>query len=71
MCVILYEKHKGSRCSALNQYYIYINSDKLFNIVLEELKVDGNICDIMDKYFEYDNKQKKIFENEYDSRFGE
>ena len=35
----------------------------------QELGVDGNICEILDKYFEYKNKHRKIIEVEYDSQF--
>ena len=34
----------------------------------QELGVDGNICKVLDKYFGYTNKQKKIREEEYDSQ---
>ena len=34
-----------------------------------ELNVTGNICEILDKYFEYTNKHRKIIENGYDSQF--
>ena len=33
----------------------------------QELKVKGNICEILEKYFEYTNKQRKILGSEYDS----
>ena len=36
----------GGRCSTLTI------SDSVFNIVSKELGVDGNICEILDKYFE-------------------
>ena len=35
----------------------------------QELGVNGNICEILDKYFEYTNKHRKIIEDEYDSQF--
>ena len=47
---------KGGRCSALNQYYKSTVSDKMFNIISKEFNVNGNICEILDKYFEYTNK---------------
>ena len=41
----------------------------MLNIVSKELDKIGDICEILDKYFEYVNIQKKIAENEYDSQF--
>ena len=43
----------------------------MFNIISKELNVNGNdnVCEIKDKYFEYTNKQRKIIEDEYDSKF--
>ena len=40
---------KGGRCSALKQYYISTISDEVFNIMSQELGVNGNICEILDK----------------------
>ena len=50
---------KGGRCSGVNEYYKSSISDEVFNIMSQELGVDGNICEILDKYFEYTNKRKK------------
>ena len=47
---------KAGRCSALKQYYKSIFSYEAFNSVSEELGVDGNICEILVTYFEYENK---------------
>ena len=64
---------KGGRCSALNQYYKSNFSQEVFNIISKELNVNDNdndnVCEIIDKYFEYTNKQRKIIEDEYDSKF--
>ena len=62
---------KRGRCSALNQYYKSNISQEVFNILSKELNVIGNdnVCEIIDKYFEYTNKQRKIIEDEYDSKF--
>ena len=63
---------KGGRCSALNQYYKSNISKEVFNIISKELNVNGNdedVCEIINKYFEYTNKQRKILEDEYDSKF--
>ena len=62
---------KGGRCSALNQHYKSNISQEVFNIISKELNVNGNdnVCEIIDKFFEYTNKQRKIIEDEYDSKF--
>ena len=62
---------KGGRCSALNQYYKSAISDEVFNIISKELNLNGNdnVCDIVNKYFEYTNEQRKLVEDEYDSQF--
>ena len=62
---------KGGRCSALNQYYKSNISDKVFKIISKELNVNvnGNVCEIIDKYFENTNKQIKRKEDEFDSQF--
>ena len=53
------ESIKGGRCSALNQYYKSIISDELFSTISKELNINGNVCEIIDKYFEYTNIHKK------------
>ena len=63
---------KGGRCSALNQYYKSNISKEVFNIISKELNIDDNnenVCEIIDKYFEYTNEKRKIIENKYDSNF--
>ena len=35
----------------------------------QELCIDGNICEILDKYFECTIKHRKIIEDEYDSQY--
>ena len=44
---------KGGRCSALNQCYKSNISDKVFNIISKELKinVNANVCEILEKHF--------------------
>ena len=44
----------------------------MFNIYSKELNIDDiddNVCEIIDKYFEYTNEQRKIIEGDYDSNF--
>ena len=60
---------KGGRCASYNQYYISSISDEVFNIISQELNVKGIICEILEKYFDYTNKQTKKIESEYDSQF--
>ena len=62
---------KGGRCSALNQYYKSHISKEVFNIISETLGVNNNdnVCEIIDKYFEYTNAKRNIIEDEYDSHF--
>ena len=62
---------KRGRCSALNQHYKSNISQEVFNIISKELNVNGNdnVCEIIDKDFEYTNEQRKIIEDEYDSKF--
>ena len=64
---------KGGRCSALNQYCKSSISQKVFNIISKELNVHGddNVCEKINKYFEYTNERRKILEDEYDSQFNE
>ena len=64
------ESIKGGRCSALNQYYKSNFSQEVFDIISKELNVNDNdnVCEIIDKYFEYTNKQRKIIEDKYDSK---
>ena len=43
----------------------------MFIIISKELNGNGNdnVCELIDKNFEYTNKQRKIIEDEYDSQF--
>ena len=58
---------KGGRCTALNQNYKSSFSDNVFNIISQEAKIEGNVCENLYKYFESLNEQKMQFENEFDS----
>ena len=51
---------KGGRCNAFNQHYKSEISDEVFNIISKELNVDGNVCKILEKYFEFLNKHENI-----------
>ena len=53
---------KGARVAALNQYYKSDISKEVFNIISKELNIKGSIdnaCEIVNKYFEYADKQRK------------
>ena len=43
---------KGGRCTTMNRYYKSSISDNVFNIISQELNVEGNICEIIDQYFD-------------------
>ena len=60
---------KGGRCSALNQYYKSDISDEVLNNISKELDINGNVWEILEKYFENTNKHRKIIEKVYDSQF--
>ena len=60
---------KGGRCNAFNQHYKSEISDEVFNIISKELNVDGNVCDNLEKYFDFLNKHEKEFEKDFDSKY--
>ena len=41
----------------------------MFNIISKELKFNGNICDLLEKYFIFLNKYEKQYGKEFDSRY--
>ena len=45
--------NNGSRCNAFDQQYKSELSDEVFNIISKELIVNGNECEILEKYFEF------------------
>ena len=63
------QSKKGGRCNAFNQHYESEISDEVFNIISKVLNVNGNVCEILEKYFESTNKLRNIIENEYGSQF--
>ena len=62
---------KRGRCSALNQYCKSNNPGEVLDIISKELDNKGNVCEILDKCFEYTNKHRKRIENENDSHFND
>ena len=60
---------KGGRCNAFNQHFKSEISDEVFNFFSEEINVNGNICDLLEKHFEFLNKYDKLYEKEIDSEY--
>ena len=60
---------KGGRCNAFNQHYKFEFSDEVFYIFSKELNVNGNICEILEKYFEFLNNYEKQYSKEFDSKY--
>ena len=60
---------KGGRCNAFNQHYKSEISDEVFDIFSKELNVNGNICEILEKYFNFLNKHEKQYTKEFDSKY--
>ena len=60
---------KGVRGAALNQFYKSSIPNEMFNIMSQELNINGKIFEILDKKFEYTNKHRKTIDNENDSQF--
>ena len=58
---------KGGRCNVFfHQHYKFIISDNVFNSITKELDINANICEILDKYFEFLNNYEKLYEGEVD-----
>ena len=62
---------KGGPCTALNPYFKSNISDEVFNIISKELDINGNVCEVLKKYFEYTNKHRKLIDNHYDLQFND
>ena len=62
---------KGGRCNAFNQHYKSEISDEVFIIISKELNVNGNICEILEKYCEFLNKYEKQYAKEFDSKYAD
>ena len=50
---------KSGRCNAFNRYYKSEISEEVFNIISEELNVNADICEILEKYFDFLNEHEK------------
>ena len=71
MRILVRQNIKAGRCNVFKQHIKFEISDEVFSNISTELNVDGNVCEILEKYFEYTNKHRKIIENEYDSQFND
>ena len=60
---------KRGRCNAFNQHYKSETSDEVFSFFSKELNVNGNVCDLLEKYFELLNKYEKQYAKEFDSNY--
>ena len=69
MRIFVKKRIKGGRCNAFNQRYKSEISDEVFNIISKELNVNGNICEILEKFFELLNEHEKQNAEEFDSKF--
>ena len=57
---------KASRRNAFSQHYKSIVSYNVFNIISGELDLNANICEILEKYFEFLSKYEKTYAKEFD-----
>ena len=62
---------KGGRCNAFNQHFKSEILDELFTIISKELDINGNICQILEQYFEQLNKYEKQYAEEFDSKYND
>ena len=62
---------KGGRYNAFNQHCISATTDEVFNTNSKELNVNGKICDLLEKYFEFLNKYEKLYAKEFNSKYEE
>ena len=60
---------KDGRCNGFNQHHKSEISDEVFNTISKELNVNGNICEIFEKKFEFLNKPEKQYAKEFDSKY--
>ena len=60
---------EGAGCNSFNQHYKSEFSDEVFEITPKELNVNGNICDLLERYFEFLNKYEEPYAIEFDSKY--
>ena len=49
---------KVFKCSAFNQHYIFEISDEVFNIISRRKNVNGNICNLLERFFDFLDKNE-------------
>ena len=60
---------KGGRCNSFIQHFNSEISDEVFNNISKELNVNGNIYDLLEKYFEFLSKYENLYAKEHDSEY--
>ena len=60
--------YKGGRCNAFNQHFKSENSNEKCNIISKELDINGNLCEILEKYFKFLDKSEKQYAKDFDSK---
>ena len=61
--------NKGDRCNAFNHQDKSEISDATFNFIPKKLNVNGIICDLLEKYFEFLSKYEKLYAKEFDPKY--
>ena len=60
---------KQGRCNAFNQHYKSEISDEVFDFISKELDINGDMCEISEKYFKFLGKYEKRYAKEFDSKY--
>ena len=60
---------KSGRGNAFIQHFIFQISDGVLNIISKKLNVNGIICGLLEKYFEFLNEYGKLYPKEFDSKY--
>ena len=60
---------KGGRCNAFNQHYNSEIWDEVFIIASKKVNVNGDICENLEKYFEFLNEHEKQNAKEFDTKY--
>ena len=71
MRIFVRKSIQGGRCNAFYQHYKSEISDEVININSKGLNFIGNICEILEKYFEFLNKHEKQYAEEFGSKYDE
>ena len=57
------------KCNAFNQHNEFVTSGEVFNIISQKSGIEGNVCDIVDKFYQQVNEYEERPEKEYDLQF--